>query len=1013
MVAASRKTAAISLWYVRSVGGRLNVSGRSALRAGALALSILVLAVTASAQNQAPAAEDSTGENFEGKPIVSIVSDPAQQPVPGSEFDRRLGLQIGSPLSMADVRAAIDNLYQTGRYHDISIEAQPQGDGVELRIVTTFNYFVSAVNIRGQSDPPSLEQLRTATKFDLGALFEESQLEPAVDNMLERLQANGLYQAQVSYHLDINPGTEEAGIYFLIQPGGRARFDGVQIAGTLPMRPEEAGKIAGWRRGIFFVTLPGWRTLTENRVQDGIRKLQDRVQKGNHFAATVALEDLKYHPETNLVTPSLRIDSGPELEVTVTGAKISNGQLRRLLPIYEERTVDRSLLVEGQSNLLTYLRSKGYFHADVTFQQQQPGPGRSLIEYDIARGLRSKLVHFAIEGNEYFDSETLRERLLVRPASFIRYHWGRFSPDLLARDTSAIANLYRSNGFRDVTVTPDQKDGYRGKRGDISVLLEIHEGPQWVVHSLAIEGVKVEDDARLRAIIRSIPGEPYSEANITADRDAILDFYYNQGYPDASFDWSEAPGPGPAQMDLRFIVRPGKQVFVRNMFVRGLLYTRPSLVTSRIMLTRNDPISQALISESQQKLYDLVIFSRVQTAIQNPDGDEDTKNVLFHLDEANKYAFNLGFGAELARIGGGVTTFDAPAGATAFSPRISAGISRLNFLGLGHTVSLQSLASTLEQRVALTYLAPQLGGNPNLSLTFTGLADDSNDIRTFTSHRVEGSVQLAQKLTRALTVQYRYTIRRVTIPLDTLKISRELIPIFSSPDRAGIAAMSLIQDHRDDPANSHRGYLNTLDFGFAGSELGSATSYRRVVVHNSTYHPIGREMVLARSTQFGWIDDLSGTPIPFAEEFFAGGASTNRAFPDNQAGPRDTKTGFPVGGDAFLFNNIELRFPLIGDNVGGVLFHDIGNVYSDIGSVSLRFRQKNIQDFNYAVNSFGFGIRYNTFVGPIRLDFSLSPDPPRFFGFSGTLQQLLNNQGTLTNQRISIFQFHFSLGQTF
>ena len=65
------------------------------------------------------------------------------------------------------------------------------------------------------------------------------------------------------------------------------------------------------------------------------------------------------------------------------------------------------------------------------------------------------------------------------------------------------------------------------------------------------------------------------------------------------------------------------------------------------------------------------------------------------------------------------------------------------------------------------------------------------------------------------------------------------------------------------------------------------------------------------------------------------------------------------------------------------------------------------------VQGVGFGIRYKTPIGPIRVDFSLSPDSPRFFGFQGTFDQLLANQATLTNQTINIFQFHFSLGQTF
>ena len=182
------------------------------------------------------------------------------------------------------------------------------------------------------------------------------------------------------------------------------------------------------------------------------------------------------------------------------------------------------------------------------------------------------------------------------------------------------------------------------------------------------------------------------------------------------------------------------------------------MVSDRISLKPGDPISQSQIGTSQQKLYDLGIFAKVQTAIQNEDSPEDSKYVIFHLDEASKYSFNLGIGAELARIGGGTTTFDDPAGITGFSPRVTVGISRLNFLGLGHTIGAQVRASTLEQRLLVSYVAPQFLGKANTSLSISGLLDNSKDIRTFASRREEGSIQLSQKLSRANTVQVRYTL---------------------------------------------------------------------------------------------------------------------------------------------------------------------------------------------------------------------------------------------------------------
>jgi outer membrane protein insertion porin family len=532
------------------------------------------------------------------------------------------------------------------------------------------------------------------------------------------------------------------------------------------------------------------------------------------------------------------------------------------------------------------------------------------------------------------------------------------------------------------------------------------------VNQLGLEGFPEGDLPYIRAVLQSTEGEPFSEANVAADRDTILSYYYNNGYPDAMFDWSESPGPSEYRVNVSYTMQTGRRQYVRAILVRGLRTTRSSVVDSRLLLKPGDPLSQRKIADTQQKLYDLGIFSKVQTAVQDPDGDEDNKYVLFDIDEANRYSFNAGIGAQLGRIGGGVTTFDEPAGTTGFSPRVSFGISRLNLFGEGRTLSLQTRVSTVEQRALLSYSAPQFLDNEDLTLTVSGLFDNSHDIRTFAAQRAEGSIQLAQRLTRANSLQYRFTYRHVVIG-DVL-ISPELIPLFSQPERTGIVSMTFIQDRRDDPINTHRGVYNTIDVGIATRGLGSISEFSRLLMRNSNYYPLGHGIVLARSLQFGWIQRLAGPPdIPLAERFFSGGATSDRAFPDNQAGPRDLETGFPLGGDAMLMHSTELRFPLVGDNLGGVLFWDVGNVFADLRDIDFRFDQRNNQDFDYMVQGFGFGLRYHTPIGPIRVDFSLSPNPPRFFGFQGTFDQLLANQGVLTNQRINAFQFHFSLGQTF
>jgi outer membrane protein assembly factor BamA len=276
----------------------------------------------------------------------------------------------------------------------------------------------------------------------------------------------------------------------------------------------------------------------------------------------------------------------------------------------------------------------------------------------------------------------------------------------------------------------------------------------------------------------------------------------------------------------------------------------------------------------------------------------------------------------------------------------------------------------------------------------------------------------------------------VSVDQGTLKVTPELIPLLSQPVRVGLLATSVIQDRRDDPIEPHHGLYNTLELGLASHVFGSQQSsgpgrpggdFLRALARNSTYHPIGKRLVLARSTEFGDIhpfnysgETLDAVPLP--ERFFAGGGASNRGFPDFQSGPRDPETGFPIGGTALFFNQTELRFPLIGENIGGVLFHDFGNTFSSVDNFSFRVKQRDLKDFDYMVHAAGFGIRYRTPVGPLRVDLAYSINPPKFFGFKGTEQDLVNAgvspcsgpyASLCTQQSVSHFQFFFSIGQTF
>jgi outer membrane protein assembly factor BamA len=265
----------------------------------------------------------------------------------------------------------------------------------------------------------------------------------------------------------------------------------------------------------------------------------------------------------------------------------------------------------------------------------------------------------------------------------------------------------------------------------------------------------------------------------------------------------------------------------------------------------------------------------------------------------------------------------------------------------------------------------------------------------------------------------------------------------------GGPGITWFHDKRDPgPLNATKGsYTSVQDF-FASSKFGSEANFNRADLTNSTYYAFGKhKYVLARSTRLGFESSFGANPnagstscagalletnascnaVPLPERLYAGGATSDRGFAINGAGPRDLQTGYPVGGNGVFVNSTELRLPAatlpyLGDSLSFVAFHDMGNVFahvSDMFPSIQHFRQPNQQscanvssafgtcNFNYFSHTVGLGARYKTPVGPIRLDFSYNLNPPVYpviYDFDGAAP----HEG-----QASHFNFFFSIGQAF
>ncbi len=983
---------------------------------------------------------DIQAQDFTGKTVTAIQYEPAAQPIDPRDLARMQLVQVGEPLNPRQVAATLDRLFSTGLYDDLQVDAEPSSSGVTVRFVTKPRRFIGHVGAQGDiKDPPSRAVIISNSQLNLGTPFDEEALQTAKATITEELRRNGLYRAKVDVTTIEDPDTHQMTIRFLVDAGKRAKYDVPTITGDTKLSNGAIIRATGWRIPL----INRWRQITQSLTDRGTEGIQNRYAKANRLTATVDLKSLDYNPDTNRAKPILDINAGPRITIKALEAKVSKSKLRKYIPVYQENTVDNDLLAEGGHNLRDYFQSKGYPDVEVTYRPEDPKNDQEIINYYIALGPRRRLVNIDIVGNDYFLPATLQERMFLHTNTFVD-RYGRYSESFRKRDEEAIADLYQANGFRDAKVVSTVETNYKGKENDLSVRFVINPGRQWLVSKLNIEGATRLDLTPIKTLFASAEGQPYTEINIASDRSRITEYYLARGFPSAGFRYTAVPNAENNTVNLTYQIREGPQEFVRQVIISGLYRTRPSLVQKRIDIQEGDPISTVKINEIARGLNDLGMFASVNTAIKNAEGNTQYKDVLYDFDEAARYSFNVGFGLFVGQFGGTTTNLSNSGGAKGVSPIAVFEVNRQNFLGRGQTVSLQVRYSTLEQRESLSYIVPRFLGSFNRTVTFSLLYNTTQDVQTFSSHRAEASVQTSQRFNRASTLLARFAYRRVST--GSVNIPSLLIPSLLQPVRIGIFSASYIQDHRDNPADAHHGFWNTVDAGVAGSFFGSQRSFYRALARNATYTPMGHGMVLARQTQVGGIIPFNTAAgltrfeaIPLPERFFGGGSVSMRGFGDNQAGPRDigtatqspgpvtsTPTGFPIGGNGLFFNNVELRFPLLWPNITGVFFHDMGNIYRNFGDISLRYHQNNNQDFNYAVQAAGFGIRYKTPLGPVRVDLAYTPNPPRYLGFNRneTIQDLLNcgpNQignpaypnCNASPQRLGKVQFFFSIGQAF
>jgi outer membrane protein assembly factor BamA len=930
---------------------------------------------------------------FEGRTVskVEIAVRPDHHP---DQLRALIRQEQGKPLSIDAIRTSVAALQQAGGFPEVQVSIELETDGLRVLFMLPPVYNIGLVSFPGAAKSISYTQLLQAANIPLDSPFVQDEILRKEKALKDFFAGQGFFAASVASTFHADDAHRIVNISFECQMNSHAKIGEINIEGVAG---EEAADVertlaSFWARVERASLRPGV-TYSRARVDKSVEHLRGHFRKLGRLAPSIRATPT-YDAATNRAQLALAVDPGPIVTVRIEGAHLWNRTLLKLIPVYQENSVDQDLIDEGQRNLVSYFQSKSYFDATVDSQLDKQ-PNHVSVVYRVSKGKRHRVSAIRFEGNKHFDRQQLASHVAVRQAKLL-FSRGKFSQDLLKKSAFSLTTLYRNEGFAKAVVTPAVAD----HEPDIEVTFRIEEGVQSRVRNfstLSPSGAPLQLKTG-RSALQLGPGKPYSPYLLETDRNKILAWYLNHGYPNARFEGKITAANGdPSDFDVVYQIDEGRAVKVGEVVLLGAEHTRADFVHSVTdpSVQPAQPLSQGKLLRSESDLYNAGVFDWASVAAVGTTAAQDQQQVLIRVHESRRNGMDIGGGLEIIPRSGNI-----PVGSVIvpglppvslgnkfsvsqksfIGPRGTFQFSRHNIRGRAETASIGLIGSRLDQRLSFTYANPDLHGTSWSSL-FSLSTERTTQNPIYTGLLQQASFQVEKQLdrrhTQRLVIGYSYQrtdLSKIIIP--------ELVLPADQHVKLSTVYVQYIRDTRDKPLDAHHGVYQAVNFGVTPSVFGSSSSLVRFLGQSSFYKPLTPWLTWATNVRLGFAAGFGDNGyVPLSERFFSGGPDSLRGFPINGAGPQrpvpvcsnpaDTSTcsliSVPAGGLMLAIVNSEARFPIhFIENLGGAFFYDGGNVYSNI----------NAHDFitNYS-NSVGFGFRYNTKVGPIRLDIGRNLNP--------------------------------------
>jgi len=730
----------------------------------------------------------------------------------------------------------------------------------------------------------------------------------------------------------------------------------------------------------------GAETFTFDAVRiDGVKRIDDavveevvRVTPGKPVSRTAIDSDLRsiyalgyfrdiearVEQDGELDTLVYEVDERPLVRKirTLGNEELKSSKIRGVLTLRIPGILRAQDLIESENAIRAMYKEEGFYAVEVSSRVDVSPGNEATVYFDITEGKKVTIDDIEFEGNTVFSDRKLRS--FIQTKEWWIFSWitsgGKYNEGMLQNDLMIIRDQYFNVGH----VRVDIKQPHivlSEDRTEMDIFIEIDEGPQYNLGSVDIKGDLLLEKQEMLDMLDFTPGEVFSREKMRNNMDRLDSMYSNRGYAYVNVVPQTLIDDETKEVNLTFNVEQGIQVEIGRINISGNTKTRDKVIRREMTLVEGDLFSSGRLESSKKRVNNLGFFSEVNVDSIPREDDESIMDVDVDVKEQPTGNFSIGFG---------YSSTDGFIG--------QGSVSQDNFLGKALQLNLAGSFGGDYTNYRVGLLNPYFM-DKNLALGFDAYRTD-REWDEYTVESTGGNLKLGLPLSYETRLFFVYKLEQQEIydvsPYSSWYIREQEGESTISSLYASISRNTT--DFRPDPSS---GFMSEFSVEFAG--IGGTEKFVKTIVDHRHFFPIKWGIVFSPHAQIGYVTGYGDKDVPLDERFFLGGINTIRGFETREVGPRQPRrvpvfdedenltyvpstTEFDyIGGEKIAYANLELIFPLLKEaQLKGLLFFDIGNAWDE--------DEEYFSDMRYSV---GLGIRWQSPLGPLRLEWGYNLDP--------------------------------------